>query len=136
MTMDAQRAAVAAYFQAIDHLQPDELGGSAEDKAQEIVTALIKGDASGLDGLIRQSEAAKQRLAAIVPPAPCARFHQECQANLDESLGMLRSIKQSISASDPKALEGLTQSIYALRARAEAMQREEKDLGQRYGLSK
>lgn len=131
---DTERAAVAAYFQAVDHIQPGELDGDPQSVAQGMVEELGKGDSSGLDGMVRQAESARSRLAALAPPPACAAYHRESLADLDASLELLRGMKQALSASDADALSSLNSKATALRARSEALQREEQQLRQRYGL--
>lgn len=134
---DPERGAVAAYLDAIDRIQPAQVSGSAENAANELATALAKGDTSGLDAMIRDSEAAKAKLSALVPPAPCAGHYRESLASLDDALGMLRSLKGAMESPDPVgALVGVAGRATELRSRAEALQREDAALRQRYGLNR
>ncbi len=132
---DSERAAVAAYLEAVDHIQPGKMSGDAESVAGEMAGALAKGDTSGLDRMIRETEAAKESLAAVTPPASCAAHHRESLASLDDALEMLRSLKTAMESSDPAAqLTGVATRAAALRSRSEALQKEELALRQRYGL--
>lgn len=132
---DPEHAAVAAYLEAIDRIQPAQVSGSAENAANELATALAKGDTSGLDTMIRDSEVARAKLSALVPPAPCAGHYRESLASLDDALGMLRSLKAAMESPDPVgALVGVAGRATELRSRAEALQREDAALRQRYGL--
>ena len=70
--IDPASAAVAKYLADVDQIQPANLNGSPESVATEMATALARGDTSSLDAMIRQTEAAKERLAAARPPAPRA----------------------------------------------------------------
>ncbi len=134
---DPLRPAVAAYFEALDHLQPGSLPGDSESTAQQILAGLTRGDSSGFDQMTQRAEAARTRLAAITAPAPCAAFHRESLADFDESLQMLRMVRKAMNGGDADALlTGMTDRANAMRSRAEALQREEKALRQRYGLVK
>lgn len=132
---DSERAAVAAYLDAVDHIQPGKMSGDAESVAGEMAGALAKGDTSGLDRMIRETEAARVSLAALTPPASCAAHHRESIGSLDDALEMLRSLKTAMESSEPAAqLTGVTTRAAALRSRSEALQKEELALRQRYGL--
>lgn len=133
---DSARAAVAAYFDAVDHIQPEKMSGEAEGVANEMVAALAKGDTSGLDRMIRETEAAKESLAALTPPASCAAHHRVSLGSLDDALEILRSLKTAMESPEPAAqLTGVAARATALRSRADVLQKEELALRQRYGLT-
>jgi hypothetical protein len=132
---DAERASVAAYFDAVDHIQAGAMSGEAEGVANETAAALARGDTSGLDKMIRETEVAKQSLAALTPPASCAAHHRESLASLDDAMEVLRSMKTAMESSEPASqLAGVSARATALRSRADALQKEELALRQRYGL--
>lgn len=132
---DPMRAAVASYFDAVDHIQQGAMSGDADGIAHEMAAALANGDTSGLDKMIRQTEAAKASLAVITPPAPCAAFHRESLASLDAGIEVLRSLKAAMESSEPVAqLANVSARATELRSRAEALQKEEAALRERYGL--
>ncbi len=134
---DAERAAVAAYFDAIDHIQPTAMNGDAEGVAGGIASALANGDTSSLDKMIRETEAAKASLAAVATPPPCAVHHRESLGSLDDALEVLRSLKAAMGGSDPSgALAAVSARGNALRTRADALKREEETLRGRYGLKR
>lgn len=134
---DPDRAAVAAYFDVVDRIQPAEISGSAESAANELAVALAKGDTSGLDAMIRDSEAAKAKLAAVVPPPACAAHYRESAASLDDGLAMLRALKAAVESTDPvAALAAVGARATELRSRADALQREDAALRQRFGLAR
>ncbi|MFI5182457.1 MAG: hypothetical protein ACHQPI_13810 [Thermoanaerobaculia bacterium] len=130
------RAAVAAYFDAVDHIQAGKVG-EAEGVANEMAAALAKGDTSGLDRMIRETEEARGSLGALAPPASCAAHYRESLGSLDDALEILRSLKTAMESPEPAAqLTGITTRATALRSRAEALQKEEAALRQRYGLTR
>jgi len=131
---DSVKAAVTEYFKAIDQIQPGQLGGDPSATANAIVEALLKGDSTGLDAIIQQTEATRRRTASLTPPQPCALHHRESLVSLDEGLNMLRSMKQAVASSDADALTRLTEQANRMRTRSEALGREEQSLRQRYGL--
>jgi hypothetical protein len=134
---DPERAAVAAYFDAVDHVQPGAMSGDAEAVANEMGAALANGDTSGLDKLIRQTEAARGKFAAVVPPPVCADFHRESLASVDDALAIVRSLKTAMESPDPAAqLANVASRANALRSRADVLQKEEQDLRRRYGLKR
>ena len=130
---DPVRAEVAAYFQALDRIQPGQMSGDPESMAQGLLDTISKGDTSGFDGMVRQAESARAALAALVPPAPCTAFHQKSLASLDDSLALLRSFRNSLTGS-ATSLDDLAFKATGIQSRAQALQREEKALKQRYGV--
>jgi len=127
------RTAVAAYFQAIEAIQP-EASGNPEALALQATVGLGHGDTSGIDDLIRQTQTARNRLAALTPPQPCAAYHRELLGSLDDGLGLMQSIKQLISSANPSAQAAeLMDRANAMKARSETLKRMEKDLKQHYG---
>lgn len=131
---DPIRAGVAGYFQAIERIQPGQLSGDPETMAKGVLEGVVKGDTSGIDGMILQSEAARASLGALTPPAPCAAFHHESLAALDESLGILRSLRTALQAGSLPA--DFAPQAELLRIRTEKLQREEKTLRDKYGLTR
>ena len=133
----SMRAAVAAYFFAVERIQVGSMSGNAESVGQEMAAALASGDTSSLDKMIRETEAAKARLAAIAPPAPCAAHHRESLGSLDDALEVLRSLKAAMESPEPIGqLANVTTRAQALRSRAEVLQKEELALKERYGLKR
>jgi type IV secretory pathway VirB10-like protein len=132
---DPVRASVAAYFDTVDHIQPEAMSGEAEGVANQMAAALANGDTSGLDKMIRETEAAKERLAAVTPPAPCAVHYRESVGSLDDALDVLRSLKSAMESPEPAAqLASVATRATALRSRADVLEKEELALRQRYGL--
>jgi hypothetical protein len=132
---DPLSAAVAAYLDAVEHIQTGAMSGEAESVAQQMAAALASGDTSSLDKMIRETEAAKARLAAVTPPAPCATHHRESLGSLDDALEVLRSLKAAMESPEPVAqLARVSTQATALRSRAEVLQKEELTLRERYGL--
>lgn len=134
---DPEAAAVARYLDSVDQIQPASLNGSPESVATEMAGALARGDTSGLDAMIRQTEDARGKLAALRPPAPCTSHHQKTLESLDDAVEMLRALRSSIQSSDPASgLASIQARAAILQARAEALQKEDRALRQRYGLSR
>ena len=97
-----------------------------------MAVALARGDASGLDGLVREAEESRRRLLGISPPAACAAHHRETVASFDDALGMLRALKAATDSGDPStALADVAARATALKARAEALKAEEEALRRR-----
>lgn len=128
------RGPVAAYFRAVENLQPGALG-DPEAMAQQVVEGLAKGDTSGLDAMIQRAQAARTRMAGLAPPAPCAEYHRSSLASLDEGLEVMRAMKASLSGGgDSSQLTALAERANGLKARSEAVQRMEQALKQRFGV--
>ena len=131
---DPERAAVAAYLVEVDAIQASGVAGGPESAANEMAAALARGDASGLDRLVDETEEARRRLLAIAPPAACAAHHRETVASFDDALGMLRALREASASSDPAvALSAIAAQATALRTRAETLQREDRRLRERAG---
>ncbi len=134
---DPVAAAVARYLADVDQIQPANLNGSPESVAAEMAGSLARGDTSGLDAMIRQTESARERLAAVRPPAPCAAHYEKSLESLEDALGMLRALKSSMQSSDPVAgLAAVSARASILQTRAEALQNEDRALRLRYGLTR
>jgi hypothetical protein len=134
---DSARAAVAAYLDAVEQIQPGRMSGDAEGAANNMAAALARGDTSDLDRMIRETEAAKESLAGLTPPASCAALHRESLGSLDDALEVLRSLKTAMESPEPAArLTDVASRATALRSRSEALQKEELALRQRYGLTR
>ncbi|MBK9063910.1 MAG: hypothetical protein IPL89_12060 [Acidobacteria bacterium] len=131
----SMRAAVAAYFFAVERIQVGSMTGNAESVGQEMAAALANGDTSSLEKMIRETESARARLAALSPPAPCVAHHRESVASLDDALEVLRSLKAAMESPEPIGqLANVTTRAQALRSRAEVLQKEERAIKERYGL--
>lgn len=134
---DHQAGAVQAYFAALDRIAPGQLAGDPQALAQEMLAGLAKGDASGFDRLLGQAEEARRKVAALAPPAPCAAFHAESLAVLDENLALLRAIRRALEGAEGEgALGALVSRAQAAQARAEVLERADKALRARYGLTR
>jgi hypothetical protein len=132
----SEQAAVAAYFQAVEQLQPGSLG-DPEAMAQKVLGGLAKGDASGFDDMVKQTQSARHRLAALAPPLPCASYHLNSLASLDAGLDLLRGLKKAMASPELDAQTiNLLERAQSLKARSEALQAQEKSLRQRFGLMK
>jgi hypothetical protein len=134
---DPVATAVGKYLDAVDQIQPATLNGSPESVATGMAESLARGDSSGLDAMIRQTEAAREKLAALRPPAPCAAHYEKSLESFDDAVGMLRALKSSMESSDPAAgLAAVSARATILQTRAEALQNEDRALRQRYGLTR
>ena len=71
--------------------------------ASGMAAALAKGDTSGLDRMNQETEAAKESLAALTPPASCAAHHRGSLGSLDDALEILRSLKTAMESPEPAA---------------------------------
>ena len=129
----AEREAVAAYFKAVDRLQPD-LKGDPESAAQQVMAGVSKGDTSGLEGMDQQARTARSRMAALTPPPPCAAFHQESLALMDAGQALMAGLKQAMASQDTARLGELSDRANALKARTDALRTQEETLRRQYGL--
>ena len=129
---DPARAAVVAYFKAVEAIQP-ESSGDPETVAGQIAVGLGKGDTSGIDGMIQQAQDSRSRLAALTPPQPCAAYHKELLASLDDGLDMMRTLKQMMASPNPaQQAPDITSRANAMKARSDSLRNQEQDLKQRY----
>lgn len=131
---DATRASVAAYFQAVEAIQP-AASGDPETVAQQVLAGLGKGDMSGFESMIQQAQATRDHLSTLTPPQPCAAYHRDSLASLDAGLALMRDMKRALSsAGQDTAASNLADRANALKARTDALQLQEHALKQRYGL--
>jgi hypothetical protein len=129
---DPERAAVQAYFKALDSIQAGS-ASNPESSALSMLSGLGKGDSGEMDAMIRQAQGARDRLAAIVPPRPCVAYHQESLAVLAEGLEQMQAVKGLFASPDPASqVAGLTGKANAMKARADRLQEQEKALRQKY----
>jgi hypothetical protein len=129
---EADRLAVAAYFRAVEKIQPAQ-SGSPEVVAQSLMAGVAKGDTTEFDSLIRQAQGTRDRMAGLTPPPPCAAYHRESLATLDAGLELMRGLKQALAGSGPStAALDLAATANALKTRTEALEEQEKALKQRY----
>jgi len=133
---DSGHSSVAAYFQAVEAMQPKSTG-DPETMAQQVVAGLGKGDTSGFDEMIQQAQEARNRLSSIVPPQPCGAYHRESLESLDAGLDLMREMKKALSSPEQESsMLNLADRANALKARSEGLQLQEKALKRRYGLMK
>ncbi|MFN8009955.1 MAG: hypothetical protein U0P81_00990 [Holophagaceae bacterium] len=135
---DPMRAAVQAYFAAMDRIAPGQASGDPQALAQDMLAGLAKGDASGFDRMMADSQKARRRLAQLAPPPPCAAFHQESLALLDENLALLRAMRSALAGGSPEesSLTTLAARAQAAQARAEALAQADRALRGRYGAGR
>ncbi len=133
---ETTRAEVARYLDAVDNIGAGKIG-EGEGVANEMAAALVRGDTSGLDRMIRDTEGARTKLRALVPPPVCATHHRESLGSVDDALEMLGALKTAMQSPDPAVqLASVAGRATDLRTRAEAVQREEQSLRQRFGLTR
>jgi hypothetical protein len=129
---DPARAAVVAYFKAVEAIQP-ESSGDPETVAGQIAVGLGKGDTSGIDAMMQQAKDSRSRLAALTPPQPCAAYHRELLASLDGGLDMMQTLKQMMASPNPaQQAPDITSRANAMKARSDSLRNQEQDLKQRY----
>jgi len=74
--------------------------------------------------MIRETEAAKESLAALTPPASCAAHHRGSLGSLDDALEILRSLKTAMESPEPAAqLPGVAARVTLPCARASTFSR-------------
>ena len=129
----AERDAVAAYFKAVDRLQPEQKG-DPESVAQQIAAGVSKGDTSGLDGMDQQARAARSRMASLTPPPSCAAFHQESLALMDAGQELMLGLKKAMATPDAAQMGELSDRANALKARTEALRAQEAAIRRQFGL--
>ncbi|MBW2190829.1 MAG: hypothetical protein JRG93_14805 [Deltaproteobacteria bacterium] len=116
-----ERAAVAEYFQQVDLIQSHAGAGDPNAFAMDMIKAGMGGATSGFDQLIADSDRMKRELESMTPPPSCAQYHQANLEMLEESRGMLESMKVAITTRNMESLSALAQQSADLQARAEAL---------------
>lgn len=130
----AEQQRVAQYFREVDRIQNLDVD-NPEATAQSLIAAASSGDTSGLRKLLAQARDVEQKVRALTPPAPCASYHKKLTTVLSESREMLQQLERGLSGGGGiEALPGLLGRAQGEKSRAEALEREEKQLKRRYGL--
>lgn len=129
-----ERAAVAQYFTRMDNLQPGRIADDPNDFARKLLESAMNGDTSGMDQLVTQARQTRQAAAALQPPAPCREYHRAALSLMDESTQVLGQVREAMRRNDASALTAASGRATALKSRAEALERQEQEIKQRYGL--
>jgi hypothetical protein len=124
---------VVAYFKAVESIQPGSIG-NPETVAQQVAAGLGNGDTSGIEGMIQQAQETRNHLSVILPPQPCATYHQELLASLDEGLNLMKAIKTLVASPTSPSMPAsdLTARANAMKVRSDSLRSQEMALKQRY----
>jgi hypothetical protein len=122
---------LAAYLNRVKALQVGPAGTSEESFAQQLLGEAMSGDVSGLNDLIRQTEAAQQQLKDIQPPAGAERHREKLQDLLSESAKLLSRERDALQRKDPEALSLLVANARHLQAKAKALEAEQEELAKK-----
>jgi len=129
------KAALQAYFAQVESIQIGP-AGDANSFAQQLITASLKGDTSDIDQLVRDLDRAESNVRAIAAPAAARAHHEALLGQISESKQMMAKIAKALGkGGDPSALSDMAGAARAMQAKAEVLEREEKALKQRAGLS-
>ncbi len=128
------RAGVAAYFDAVDHLQPGELPADGEGFAGEVLRGALAGDASRFNAFLRQAEESRTALLRIAPPPPCREYHRQALALIDDGIAVLKTLSGALAGGDTSGLAGAAMHAGALQGRMKELQTEEQAIRVAYGV--
>jgi hypothetical protein len=120
-TPENTRNAVAEYFQQVDLIRSNAGAGDPNAFAMDLTKAGMGGATSGFDRLISDTDRMIQELERVTPPPSCQLYHHASLASLEESRGMVESMKLAITTRDIPALGMIAQQAANLQTRAEAL---------------
>jgi hypothetical protein len=126
---DNSRTAVTSYFTKVDAIRSNAGAGDPNTFAMGLIKAGMGGATSGFDQLIVDTDRMAQELKSLTPPPSCQPYHAASLGALEESLGMLKSMKTAIAARDIQALLAIAQQATVLQNKAEMLKDLQEQLG-------
>ncbi len=118
---DSSQTAVAEYFAEVDAIRSNAGAGDPNTFAMGLIKAGMGGATSGFDRLIADTDRMTQELESLTPPPSCQPYHAASLSALEESRGILESMKTAIAARDIQALLGIAQQATRLQNKAEIL---------------
>lgn len=124
--LGSEKAEVEAYFAKMKSISSGELVQDPGAFAIELVQAATKGDTSGFDRLIKDSDAIHRSAKAVTPPASCREHHATSLELLAESRALLVEMRDAIKSGNISSLSSMTTKAQALQERAQDLEAQEK----------
>jgi DNA transposition AAA+ family ATPase len=87
----------------------------------DTIKAGMGGATSGFDRLFADTDRMTQEVKRITPPPSCVLYHEASLEALEESRGMLESLKVAITTRNVQALGVIAQQAANLQAKTEAL---------------
>jgi hypothetical protein len=122
-TADAAR--IRDYLAQMDALAGvNPFGDDGQGAADRLLASAIGGDLSGVDTLVKVASDAAAKAKQITPPQVCAHYHRAMVAALDQTVGLLRTLRSALAKGDSAALGSLVVSASSLQSQIGELQRE------------
>jgi hypothetical protein len=131
----AESLAVREYFAQIATIQTAGAAGDANDVANDVLAAMIAGDPSSLDLLIKSASDGAARARRVKVPEACAGYHGRMVQLLDEEVVLVRSLKAAFETQDLDALSAIGAKAGTIQARVKALEDEGRSLKARFGVA-
>lgn len=122
----SEKAGVEDYFAEMKRISAGEFVNDPNAFAVELVQAATKGDTSGFDRLIKDSDEMRRAAKDVKPPASCREYHETSLKLLAESRALLVEMRDVIKSGNLAGLSSLTPKAQALQERAQALEAQEK----------
>jgi hypothetical protein len=131
-----ERDAVALYFRTMESFEEQaEYWEDPQQLASSLVGQMTSGDGSGFDRLVEAQRQAEQSVASMVVPVPCREHHERTLALLRQALGLLTTVRTSITAGDLQAVMSVATRARSLESEARELERLAEALKERYRVA-
>jgi hypothetical protein len=130
-----EKAAVERYFGATDPLQNADVE-NPEASGNALMEAASSGDLSGLHALVAKARLTEAKARALTPPPSCAAYHQQLLHLLGQNRELLQKLASGIGGDDVSALPALLEQANATKSHADALEREERAVKKRFGITR
>lgn len=102
--------------------------------AEGMVRALMSGDSSDIDELIRSLNSVKTELEGISAPSECSEYKSALSSTLVDSVRIMEKVKKAVSTGDMSELESLSQDAERLKSKTGEADRMMQEIKDKYGI--
>lgn len=102
--------------------------------AEGMVRALMSGDSSDIDELIRSLNSVKTELEGISAPSECSEYKSALSSTLVDSVRIMEKVKKAVSTGDISELESLSQDAARLKSKTGEADRMMQEIKDKYGI--
>jgi hypothetical protein len=129
-----ERADVARYFQEADGIQARaKYWSDPQALAKTLIEQMGSGRTEAFDQLVSSQRQARDELARMSVPAPCAEHHRRSLDALSGGLSLLEKLQATIASGDLGSLESLPTAGRDLEREAREIDELGRQIRQRYG---
>lgn len=102
--------------------------------AEGMVRALMSGDSSDIDELIRNLNSVKTELDGISAPSECSEYKSALSSTLVDSVKIMEKVKKAVSTGDISELESLSEDAARLKSKTGETDRMMREIKEKYGI--